>query len=759
MNNSKRTNTARHRNGKFFPSTIQFKSFTFALLIGACSAQVGAAEVEPTFPIATPADARTHGFEDLRESVRSDRDTFPRPNLRDYVNRGMEKKLAQLGKLFFFEQAAGSRGQSCASCHFHAGADSRTRNAVNPGMAQVNGSHDGDVVGHHYATSDPDVVFDTVGVDKVVRFLDFPVTEDTIGSQGAIKQRFDRTVPGTADDECSPHPDPVFHQNGANRRQVEPVNTPTVINAALSLFQFWNGRAGPNFNGANPFGRQDPDAFVLRANASGKIRRVKISIPFSSLAGQATGPIIAATEMTCGVPEDGNSRTWPEVGRKLVEPNAEGEYLVPLATQHIHPQDSLIADLRQQTGHGANVTYREMIETIFRSKWWKSERRVVYPYGAAVIAEDLPPSQSITVMRNMRDSAPQPGEIGSDTANPAENAMTDEDPPLIRFTLMHANMALFFGLAVQEYLHTLISDDTPFDRWMRGSGDFVSGFGARELAGLNVFVGKGKCANCHSGPAFTNASTKNMQRGKNVLEPMLMSNGRQALYDNGFYNIGVTRTLKDLGRGARGPTGNPLSTSRGRLMEEARLISKRFKYVGRNHLPLHSEDGTPVCRDRNGNRNCDEREHVQGEFKRAAVDGAFKVPTLRNVEWTGPYFHNGAVATLLQAVRFYNVGGFHCENRDLDPAIQVLGLTASEERNLVHFMLSLSDSRVKYRKSPFDGPSIQSPRNGFRPASTHAHEIKEVGASGNQRALQPFLGISHFSIGRMNRIGACTSSP
>jgi cytochrome c peroxidase len=41
--------------------------------------------------------------------------------------------------------------------------------------------------------------------------------------------------------------------------------------------------------------------------------------------------------------------------------------------------------------------------------------------------------------------------------------------------------------------------------------------------------------------------------------------------------------------------------------------------------------------------------------------GKFKVPTLRNVALTAPYFHNGAVATLQDAVSFY-------ATRDIDPA-------------------------------------------------------------------------------------------
>ena len=46
---------------------------------------------------------------------------------------------------------------------------------------------------------------------------------------------------------------------------------------------------------------------------------------------------------------------------------------------------------------------------------------------------------------------------------------------------------------------------------------------------------------------------------------------------------------------------------------------------------------------------------------RTYLCGTFKVPTLRNVALTAPYFHNGAVATLDDAVSFY-------ATRDTDPA-------------------------------------------------------------------------------------------
>jgi len=46
---------------------------------------------------------------------------------------------------------------------------------------------------------------------------------------------------------------------------------------------------------------------------------------------------------------------------------------------------------------------------------------------------------------------------------------------------------------------------------------------------------------------------------------------------------------------------------------------------------------------------------------RTDLCGQFKVPTLRNVALTAPYFHNSAVATLAEAVSFY-------ATRDIDPA-------------------------------------------------------------------------------------------
>ena len=104
---------------------------------------------------------------------------------------------------------------------------------------------------------------------------------------------------------------------------------------------------------------------------------------------------------------------------------------------------------------------------------------------------------------------------------------------------------------------------------------------------------------------------------------------------------------------------------------------------------------------------------------RDAVDGAFKVPTLRNIGLTGPYFHNGSRSTLEQVVEFYNRGGdrrgpdgndttgFGINPSNLDPDISPKGMTPAELTDLVAFLRNgLTDPRVAWERAPFDHPSI-----------------------------------------------------
>ena len=65
------------------------------------------------------------------------------------------------------------------------------------------------------------------------------------------------------------------------------------------------------------------------------------------------------------------------------------------------------------------------------------------------------------------------------------------------YTQDELNFSLFFGLAIDAYERTLISDNTPFDR---------GALNQREQRGRSVFEGKGKCVNCHNGPLLSSAA-------------------------------------------------------------------------------------------------------------------------------------------------------------------------------------------------------------------------------------------------------------
>jgi hypothetical protein len=88
--------------------------------------------------------------------------------------------------------------------------------------------------------------------------------------------------------------------------------------------------------------------------------------------------------------------------------------------------------------------------------------------------------------------------------------------------------------------------------------------------------------------------------------------------------------------------------------------------------------------------------------------GAFKVPSLRNIALTAPYFHNGGQATLRQVVEFYNRGGDFREHNSqfVDFEIGKLNLTNAQIDAIVAFLHSLTDARILQQKAPFDHPQL-----------------------------------------------------
>jgi hypothetical protein len=105
--------------------------------------------------------------------------------------------------------------------------------------------------------------------------------------------------------------------------------------------------------------------------------------------------------------------------------------------------------------------------------------------------------------------------------------------------------------------------------------------------------------------------------------------------------------------------------------------------------------------------------------------GAFKAPQLREVELTGPYFHNGGKLTLRQVVDFYVRGGDFPVTNSHHRDFNILNLNAelqsdlneNEKVALVDFLLELTDERVAREAAPFDHPQLILPLDGTAPES------------------------------------------
>ncbi len=669
--------------------------------------------------------------------------TVPIPEPLDLANYVQDKGAAiRLGKALFWDMQVGSDGiQACASCHSHAGADNRTTNTLNPGdqafannqlglpgMAPgalgpnqtLNSTHfpfhrliDQDVIGEPLSNA-ANVVSDI---------------NDVVGSQGVSLMQFIDIVPGSPVDLGTPIPDPVFNVGGTNIRRVTGRQAPSVINAVFNFSNFWDGRANNIFNGNNPFGPADPRPHLL-SNASGSLQAVPLRIRQSSLASQSMAPPLSDFEMSW------RGRTWPKIGKKMLS-------LKPLGQQHVHPTDSELGFLADNvTGEGLNTTYAAMIQQAFWPEFWNN-----------------------TAQKVVFDATGNPSFLTGTPQN------TDE------YTQMEANFAFFFGLAVQLYESTLVADDSKFDRFMEGNGALT----LAEQRGMNTFIGLGGCLNCHGGGVMTDHEVFNIQGADpvfkipqpldqnplNAIEFMTINTG-SVFYDNGFHNTGVRpggatdpmapeflATNEDIGRGGISGIGagvQELPLSFGLLgLRDIGAVSPPLPGYMAGWVPPFPVGFLPTDTTPYPNR--------VGNF------GAFKTPALRNVELTGPYMHNGGLSTLRQVVDFYTRGGdFPITNdMDFDSAVLPIGLLrGSDQRKseLVQFMLTLTDLRVKFESAPFDHPDLFLAKNanspvspGTRPqllAMTSEYEhIPAVGAGGRilegLPSLGTFLGLNPLS--------------
>ena len=82
--------------------------------------------------------------------------------------------------------------------------------------------------------------------------------------------------------------------------------------------------------------------------------------------------------------------------------------------------------------------------------------------------------------------------------------------------------------------------------------------------------------------------------------------------------------------------------------------------------------------------------------------GVFKIPTLREIEHTAPYMHDGSLKTLEEVVEFYSKGGI--PNKNLDSNVRKLDLTEQDKKDLVAFLKALSGEGWQNVQPPTELP-------------------------------------------------------
>ncbi|MEO5741526.1 MAG: cytochrome c peroxidase [Vicinamibacterales bacterium] len=412
---------------------------------------------------------------------------IPQPDLTQYV--ADRQLLIVLGKALFWDQQVGSDGRTaCATCHFHAGADHRVANQI-AGPATSTAA----VVGNTSLTSS-DFPFHAFADPNNNASAMTRARRDVAGSAGVVLRR----LVGVADDNAEVGADSaagLFTLGGEKVRQVTSRNSPSVINAVFNVRNFWDGRASDIFNAGTPFGAADARASVLVA-VNGSVAPVSVRLERSSLASQAVGPPLNVTEMSF------EGRAWADLGRKMLA-------VTPLGRQSVSPTDSVLGAWVNagKTGLRSDAGYAALIRAAFLPAYWSSPA-VVDSAGRVLVA------------------AGEPGRPGE-------------------FSQMAYNFGLFFGLAVQAYEATLVSDDTPVDRFLAGDTGALSGNQQQGLTGFRG--GASECTECHQGPELSAAGVTTATN-RNALDPRAL----------GLFRTGVSAIEDDPGAAGLDAFGSPL---------------------------------------------------------------------------------------------------------------------------------------------------------------------------------------------------------
>ena len=199
-----------------------------------------------------------------------------------------------------------------------------------------------------------------------------------------------------------------------------------------------------------------------------------------------------------------------------------------------------------------------------------------------------------------------------------------------------------FAKAVAAFERTLVSADSPLDRYLAGDLNALSD---RARSGLILFRTKARCGVCH------------------VFNQNFAAFATFPFFTDGNYrNTGVAANFSGFNALARQAMAAARDESGGSLA----ALSKH------------------------------ERAGELGRFLTTGntLDvGAFRTPSLRNVELTAPYFHDGSAPTLDDVVRFYVKGGNENPNRDWQ--LEPVPLTETEQRDLVEFLKALTSDEAR----------------------------------------------------------------
>jgi len=210
------------------------------------------------------------------------------------------------------------------------------------------------------------------------------------------------------------------------------------------------------------------------------------------------------------------------------------------------------------------------------------------------------------------------------------------------------------GKALAAFEETLVTGRTPFDEFRdaldRNDRTAMARYPAAAQRGLKLFVGRGNCFVCHTGPNFSNGE---------------------------FHDIGIPFFVA------------PGKVDPGRHEGIRTLRESRFSLLGRFNDDA-SQSNTTATR------------HVALEHRHW---GEFRTPPLRNVAVTPPYMHNGSLATLRDVVLHYSKLDGERLHADGEQILRKLSLTEEEIGGLVAFLQTLTDAEGERRLLPSIDPT------------------------------------------------------